>query len=93
MTNYERVKTKVEASSIEQSDKEQIISLFADVADENLTEIANLFDEKPEDEEEITGQSYNEVFNIIVECKDEAEQEKIFNRLDSEGYKCRVQSL
>ena len=56
-------------------------------------ELANLFDEKPEDEEEITGQSYNEVFNIIVECKDEAEQEKIFNRLDSEGYKCRVQSL
>lgn len=38
-------------------------------------------------------ESYFEVFNIIVECNNEAEQEKIFNRLDAEGYKCRVQSL
>ena len=57
-------------------------------------ELAKLFDQ-PEDEQEkeLKEQSYNEVFNIIVECKDESEQEKIFNRLDSEGYKCRVQSL
>jgi len=38
-------------------------------------------------------ETYSQVFNVIVECKDEQEQEKIFNRLDSEGYKCRVQSL
>jgi ParB-like chromosome segregation protein Spo0J len=54
-------------------------------------ELAKLFDiVEPND---IKEQSYNEVFNIIIECKDEQEQEKIFNRLDSEGYKCRVQSL
>lgn len=58
-------------------------------------ELATLFDENPEEDEEkdLKEESYNEVFNIIIECKDEAEQEKIFNRLDSEGYKCRVQSL
>lgn len=56
-------------------------------------ELAKLFDELEDEEDELKEQSYNEVFNIIVECKDEAEQEKIFNRLDSEGYKCRVQSL
>jgi hypothetical protein len=58
-------------------------------------ELANLFDENPEEDEEkdLKEESYNEVFNIIIECKDESEQEKIFNRLDSEGYKCRVQSL
>lgn len=57
-------------------------------------ELATMFDENPEDEEkDLKEESYNEVFNIIIECKDEAEQEKIFNRLDSEGYKCRVQSL
>ena len=55
-------------------------------------ELANLFDiaeeDKPPKEE-----TYHEAFSVIIECKDEAEQEKIFNRLDSEGYKCRVQSL
>jgi len=54
-------------------------------------ELAKLFDNV--DDEDLIPENYNEVFNIIVECKDEAEQERIFNRLDSEGYKCRVQSL
>jgi ParB-like chromosome segregation protein Spo0J len=57
----------------------------------DLQELAKIFDE--EQEQELEGQSYSEVFNIIVECSSEQEQEKIFNRLDSEGYKCRVQSL
>ena len=57
-------------------------------------ELANLFDENIEEEEkELKEESYNEVFNIIIECKNESEQEKIFNRLNTEGYKCRVQSL
>jgi hypothetical protein len=54
-------------------------------------ELAKMFDEVVDEEPE--GKNYQEVFNIIVECSNEAEQEKIFNRLDSEGYKCRVQSL
>lgn len=54
-------------------------------------ELAKLFDN--EEEKELQEQPYSEVFNVIVECKNEAEQEKIFNRLDTEGYKCRVQSL
>ena len=54
-------------------------------------ELAKMFDEVIDEEPE--GENYQEVFNIIVECSNEAEQEKIFNRLDSEGYKCRVQSL
>jgi ParB-like chromosome segregation protein Spo0J len=54
-------------------------------------ELAKMFDEVVDEEPE--GENYQEVFNIIVECSNEAEQEKIFNRLNSEGYKCRVQSL
>lgn len=54
-------------------------------------ELGKIFDK--EEEKDLKEESYNEVFNVIVECKDESEQEKIFNRLDSEGYKCRVQSL
>tara|TARA_R110000822_G_scaffold259103_2_gene384252 strand:- start:549 stop:1106 length:558 start_codon:yes stop_codon:yes gene_type:complete len=58
------------------------------------SELANLFDENDVlIEPELKEQTYNEVFNIIIECSDESEQEKIFNRLDQEGYKCRVQSL
>ena len=55
------------------------------------TELANMFDAS--EEEELKEESYSEVFNIIVECANEADQEKVFNRLDAEGYKCRVQSL
>ena len=55
-------------------------------------ELAKLFDED-EKEKDLKEESYSEVFNIIVECANESEQEKIFNRLDTEGYKCRVQSL
>ncbi|WP_445778983.1 ParB/Srx family N-terminal domain-containing protein [Shewanella sp.] len=55
-------------------------------------ELAKLFDED-EEEKDLKEESYSEVFNIIVECANESEQEKIFNRLDTEGYKCRVQSL
>jgi ParB-like chromosome segregation protein Spo0J len=54
-------------------------------------ELAKMFDE--ESEKPLIEETYSQVFNVIVECKDEQEQEKIFNRLDSEGYKCRVQSL
>ena len=54
-------------------------------------ELAKMFDEVTEDP--LKEESYSEVFNVIVECKDEQEQEKVFNRLDSEGYTCRVQSL
>lgn len=34
-----------------------------------------------------------EVFEVIVECADEIEQEEIFNRLQGEGLKCRVLTL
>lgn len=54
-------------------------------------ELGKLFDEH--EEHDIKEESYYEVFNIIVECDNEAEQEKLFNRLNAEGYKCRVQSL
>ena len=57
----------------------------------DLQELAKILDDQ--EDLELTEEKYSEVFNVIVECTDENEQEKIFNRLDSEGYKCRVQSL
>jgi len=56
----------------------------------DLSEIAHQIDEP---DENLIEQQYSEVFNIIIGCENEMEQEQIFNKLDSEGYKCRVQSL
>jgi ParB-like chromosome segregation protein Spo0J len=58
----------------------------------SVQEMANLFDQQ-EHEKELVEQRYAEVFQIIIECDDEQEQERVFNKLDTEGYKCRVQSL
>lgn len=77
---------KVELNDLSGMDFDLSLLGFDDI------ELGKIFDE-PEEEEDLKEESYSEVFNIIVECADEAEQEKIFNRLDSEGYKCRVQSL
>lgn len=35
----------------------------------------------------------NEVYEVIIECTDEIQQEEIFTRLSSEGMKCRVLTL
>jgi hypothetical protein len=48
MSNYERIKAKVQDSSLEQDDKQQIIDYFAEISDEYLMEIADLFEDKPE---------------------------------------------
>lgn len=34
--------------------------------------------------------NYSEQYGVIVMCADEAEQEKIYNRLTGEGYECKV---
>nr|DAQ98606.1 MAG TPA: ParB protein [Caudoviricetes sp.] len=34
-----------------------------------------------------------DVYEVVVECMGEAEQERIFNKLSGEGYKCRVLTL
>lgn len=47
MTNYERIKTSINAAMVEQGDKQTMIDVFAEVADENLADIANLFEKDP----------------------------------------------
>ena len=59
----------------------------------SVDEMANIFDDSEQEDTEPTDQPYTEKFSIVIECESEEEQERIFNRLDSEGYKCRVQSL
>jgi|DEB0MinimDraft_10_1074344.scaffolds.fasta_scaffold00147_1 hypothetical protein len=48
-------------------------------------------EEPPAPEKE--GHSYSEVFNIIISCANENEQEGLFLELSERGLKCQVQSL
>lgn len=48
-----------------------------------------------EKEDEINEESseYYERFEIIIECRDEEDQEKTYNQMIERGYKCRVLTL
>ena len=37
--------------------------------------------------------AYEESFEVIVECTDEAQQESVYNKLIKEGFKCRISTL
>ena len=65
------------------------LSLLGFDDDELSAIIDGLEETKPELEEE----DYKEVFNIIVTCKDENHQERVYNELLEKGYECQVQSL
>lgn len=52
-----------------------------DVEEDTQTERTDLSDE-------ITAQ-----FQVIVECRDEMEQEDLYNELDAKGYTCRILTL
>ena len=51
---------------------------------------------KEEETEEESGPAepgnfnYNQQYAVIVTCKDEAEQQEVYNRLTEEGYECKV---
>jgi hypothetical protein len=34
-----------------------------------------------------------ETYQVVVECRDEADQQKVFERMRAEGYRCRVLTL
>jgi hypothetical protein len=46
--NYYRIKTAVNASTLPPEDKTSLINMFADIADENLIDIANLLNKDPQ---------------------------------------------
>lgn len=56
-------------------------------------ELANIIDGLENIEPELEDQSYQSVFNILVNCEDEQHQERVYNELIEKGYKCQVQSL
>lgn len=47
----------------------------------------------PEPEGNDNGLTFTQEFQIIIECKDEDEQQTIYNKLTQEGLKCKVLTL
>lgn len=60
--------------------------------DIDLTGFDLSIDDNAEEEAPATDTEFNykEQYGVIVMCKDEAEQEKIYNRLTGEGFECKV---
>ena len=48
--------------------------------------------EEKDDFEDLSSK-VKETYEVIIECNDEAMQERVFEKLESEGYKCRVLTL
>lgn len=78
--------------------KHEFLDLMGEDFDLSLTgftddEIKDLLSDDVEEEKQSKEQDYNAVFEIIIECNDEDEQELLFNRLQEEGLKCRILSM
>ena len=82
------------------ADAEMLLHLVAEVETDNAS-VQSLLDQLVHDnplEGEVDAQSADDMilpatFQVVVECEDEAEQRTIFERLVSEGFRCRVLSL
>jgi hypothetical protein len=68
---------------LQQGEKEDLKTLLASVGERLPQEL---------DERDLSI-TIPETYEIIVECKDEANQKSIFEKLKSEGYKLRILTL
>jgi ParB-like chromosome segregation protein Spo0J len=90
-----QVLNKLRGEHLKELDAEEFKIIVDAGAEEDLKFLLGLSDEKLQtyfdsDIEEI---EYHETFEVIISCKDEGEQETIYNKLRREGYKCRVLTL
>jgi ParB-like chromosome segregation protein Spo0J len=81
---------ETEIDMLEQEDEIDMDSLGFD--DDELDELLIPDDAPPEPAEEESLGLETE-FEVIVECSDELEQERVYDELTEEGYECRINSL
>jgi ParB-like chromosome segregation protein Spo0J len=90
-----QVLNKLRGEHLKELDAAEFKLIIDAGAEEDLKRLLALSDEKLQtyfetDVEEI---EFHETFEVIVTCKDETEQETVYNKLMGEGYKCRVLTL
>ena len=59
----------------------------------DVDDLSKLFDEDNTDETLPEEKELNSTFEVAVECKDETEQETVFNLLTQKGYSCRILTM
>jgi len=90
-----QVLNKLRGEHLKELDAEEFKIIVDAGAEEDLKYLLGLSDEKLQtyfetDVEEI---EFHETFEVVVTCKDEAEQEAVYNKLRQKGYTCRVLTL
>jgi len=90
-----QVLNKLRGEHLKELDAEEFKIIVDAGAEEDLKFLLGLSDEKLQTyfESDVEEVDYHETFEVIVSCKDEAEQETVYNKLAREGYKCRVLTL
>jgi ParB-like chromosome segregation protein Spo0J len=90
-----QVLNKLRGEHLKELDAEEF-RIFVDAgAEEDLKYLLGLSDEKLQAyfDGEVEDIEFHETFEIIISCKDEAEQETVYNKIKQEGYVCRVLTL
>ena len=86
-----QVLNKLKGTHDRELDAEEFETIIELGKEEDLKYLLDLSDDKLDGylkEEESIG--YEKQFEVVVECEDEVNQEAIYTKLVSEGYKCRV---
>lgn len=90
-----QVLNKLRGEHLKELDAEEFRIIVNAGAEEDLKYLLGLSDEKLQTyfDDEVEGIEYHESFEVVVSCKDEAEQETVYDKLRREGYNCRVLTL
>jgi hypothetical protein len=84
-----------------QPDREMLAELADEIETDNdavrslLDQLLHASEKLPEEAFDDTPSEVNvpESFQVVVECRDEAEQQTVYERLDREGFKCKLLTL
>ena len=90
-----QVLNKLRGEHVKELDAEEFRIIVDAGAEDDLKYLLGLSDEKLQAyfEGEVNEIEYHESFEVVVSCKDEAEQEAVYSKLKQEGYSCRVLTL
>lgn len=69
----------------------ELEDIAIDMVEFGFDELEPIIEDEEENDETIdSGFTYKEQFGVIVMCKNEDEQESVYNKLTNEGYDCKV---
>jgi ParB-like chromosome segregation protein Spo0J len=90
-----QVLNKLRGEHLRELDAEEFKIIVDAGSEEDLKYLLGLSDEMLQTyfDGEVEEIDYHESFEVVVSCKDETEQEVVYNKLRRDGYRCRVLTL